>query len=69
MLALAVDPRTPLKLTAASGRTNRSRFLNQVLGPLFETGLIEMTIPDKPRGPNQQYRMIEVGWRQLRGGS
>ena len=30
------------------GRTDRSKFKNQVLKPMLEAGWIEMTIPDKP---------------------
>lgn len=44
-----------------SGRTNRTKFRDQVLAPLLETGLIEMTIPEKPRSPNQRYRITEAG--------
>lgn len=31
------------------------------MAPLLEARLLEMTIPDKPRGPKQQYRITEVG--------
>jgi ATP-dependent DNA helicase RecG len=43
------------------GRTNRTKFRNQVITPLIDAGLIEMTIPDKPRSPKQRYRTTEVG--------
>ena len=42
-------------------RTDRTKFRNQVLKPLMEDDLIEMTIPDKPRSSNQQYRLTEKG--------
>jgi ATP-dependent DNA helicase RecG len=69
VFALAVEPRTLSELMAVSGRTNRTKFLNQVLGSLLEVGLVEMTIPDKTRSPNHQYQAIEVRWQRLRGGS
>jgi ATP-dependent DNA helicase RecG len=53
------------ELMAFSGRTNRTKFRDQVLNPLLETGLIEMTIPDKPRSSKQQYRLTEAGKRHL----
>jgi len=46
---------------APSGRTNRTKFRDQVLAPLLDAGLVEMTVPDKPRSPKQQYRMTEAG--------
>ena len=43
------------------GRTNRTKFREQVLNPIIETRLIEMTIPDKPRSSKQKYRLTEKG--------
>ena len=44
-----------------SGRTDRTKFRDQVVAPLLEAGLLEMTIPDKPRSSKQQYRITETG--------
>ena len=52
-----------------SGRTNRTKFRDQVVAPRLEGGLLEMTIPDKPRSSKQQYRITEAGRALLRGGS
>jgi ATP-dependent DNA helicase RecG len=49
------------ELMAIAGRTNRTKFRNQVLKPLIDAGLIEMTIPDKPRSSKQRYRLTEKG--------
>ncbi len=35
-------------------RTDRTKFRNQVLNPLLKTGLLEVTIPDKPRSSKQK---------------
>lgn len=40
-------------------RTDRTKFRNQVLNPLLNAGLLEMTIPDKPRSSKQKYRLTE----------
>jgi DNA-binding PadR family transcriptional regulator len=48
-----------------AGRANRTKFRDQVLRPLLDAGLIEMTIPDKPRSPRQRYRTTEAGRRAL----
>jgi ATP-dependent DNA helicase RecG len=43
------------------GRANRTKFRDQVLRPLLDAGLIEMTIPDKPTSSKQKYRLTEMG--------
>lgn len=52
---------TLLKLMAITGRSDRTKFRNQVLKPLLTDGLIEMTLPDKPRSSKQQYRLTDKG--------
>jgi ATP-dependent DNA helicase RecG len=47
------------------GRANRTKFRDQVLKPLLDAGLIEMTIPDKPASSKQKYRLTEKGKRML----
>jgi len=54
------------ELMAIVGRSNRTKFRDQVLKPLLEAGLIEMTIPDKPRSSKQKYRLTEKGQETLR---
>jgi len=44
-----------------TGRTNRTKFRDQVLRPLLDNGLVEMAIPDKPRSSRQQYRITPKG--------
>ncbi|MDR6164132.1 Fic family protein [Pseudomonas fluorescens] len=43
------------------GRNNRSKFREQVLAPLLASGVVEMTVPDKPNSSKQRYRLTEVG--------
>ena len=49
---------------AIVGRSDRTKFRDQVLNPLMEEGLAEMTLPDKPRSSKQRYRLTDKG-RQL----
>ena len=49
------------EMLVVAGRTNRTKFRDQVLNPLIEAGLIEMTIPDKPRSSKQRYRITPAG--------
>ena len=42
-------------------RADRTKFRNQVFSPLLADGLLEMTIPDKPRSSKQAYRITQKG--------
>ena len=44
-----------------AGQANRTRFRKAILRPLLDAGLIEMTIPDKPRSSKQKYRLTAKG--------
>jgi len=47
------------------GRQNRTKFRDGLVKPLIEAGLLELTIPDKPRSSKQKYRLTEKGRRVL----
>ena len=49
------------ELMKIAGRTDRTKFRNQVLNPLLRDGLLEMTIPQKPSSPLQKYRSTPKG--------
>ena len=55
-----------LELMAVVGRSDRTKFRHQVLNPLIDAGLIEMTIPDKPHSSKQRYRITPAGLAVLR---
>jgi len=61
VMKAATEPQSLLSLMERCGRTNRSKFRNQVLRPLLDAGLVVMTIPDKPRSSFQRYRTTEAG--------
>jgi predicted HTH transcriptional regulator len=48
-------------LMVIAGRTNRTKFRDQVLKPLLEDGLLVMTVPDKPTSSIQKYRITDRG--------
>ena len=52
-----------VELMALTGRTDQTKFRHQVLYPLLNEGLVEMTIPDKLRSIKQKYRLTEKGRR------
>ncbi|MEX0599662.1 MAG: ATP-binding protein, partial [Rhodothermales bacterium] len=65
VLEAAQDPRSMADLMELFGRTSRTKFRDQVVRPLLEAGLLEMTIPDKPRSSKQRYRITDAGRRAL----
>ena len=61
VLRLALKP-TPLpELMRHCNRSDRTKFRETVLVPLLKTGLLAMTIPDKPRSSLQKYQTTEMG--------
>ncbi|MCC7557038.1 MAG: winged helix-turn-helix domain-containing protein [Methanoculleus marisnigri] len=67
MLRTCVAETSISELMDVTGRTNRTKFRNSVLKPLMQAGLIEMTVPDRPRSSNQKYRITERGRALLAG--
>ena len=53
-------------LMEVAGRSDRTKFRNQVLGPLLAEGLLELAIPDKPRSSKQRYRITAFGAATLK---
>jgi len=68
ILEKCVADATLLELMAISGRSDRTKFRQQVINPLLADYLIEMTIPDKPRSSLQKYRLTEKGHIRLAEG-
>jgi ATP-dependent DNA helicase RecG len=44
---------------------HREHFRKEHLEVLLESGLLTMTIPDKPNSPNQRYKTTEAGRRAI----
>lgn len=55
--ALGQDDYTLAELMQFVGLTHRATFQKNYLNPAIEAGLIERTIPDKPKSPKQRYRL------------
>lgn len=51
------------EIMAALGLLDRMSFSERYLRPALAEGLIEMTIPDKPRSPMQRYRLTAAGMK------
>ncbi|MFH0784049.1 MAG: transcriptional regulator [Pseudomonadota bacterium] len=55
-----------VEIMKLAGRTNRTKFRDQVLKPLLEAGWLEMAIPGKPTSSKQKYRLTEKGKQWVR---
>ena len=62
MLQACLDDAVPAEaLSAAAGHSSRTGHFKRWLNRLLRGGLLEMTVPDKPRSPEQRYRLTEKG--------
>ena len=55
--AMKQEDYTLAELMQLVGLTHRATFQKNYLNPAIEAGLIERTIPDKPKSPKQRYRL------------
>ena len=53
------------ELMNALGLSDRKHFASTYLHPCLDAGLLEMTLPDRPRSRSQRYRLTALG-RQIR---
>jgi hypothetical protein len=61
ILDKCAEPQPLTALMEIAGRADRTKFRNQVLAPLLENDLVQMTIPDKPRSSKQRYQLTDKG--------
>lgn len=67
ILEYAKTPRSRADLQAESGLKQRPHFTTNHLAPLLNAGLLEYTVPESPRAPNQKYRTTAKGLKVLQG--
>lgn len=63
LLAFCRQPRSRAEIIAYLGIPSAQYALRRYLDPLVEAGVIQLSLPDKPRSPRQTYRTVE-GWRE-----
>lgn len=66
LVAVLEGERNRAELMEALGLADRRHFTITYLQPGINAGLIEMTVPDRPRTPRQRYRLTSLG-RHFRG--
>jgi ATP-dependent DNA helicase RecG len=57
------------ELQNALGLKDGEHFRKAYLLPALASGLVEMTLPDKPRSSKQRYRLTVTGWQWLAANS
>ena len=67
LLAVCNRALSRAELQEKLGLRHRDNFIEAYLQPALNAGLLEMTIPDKPRSSKQKYRLTEKG-RTVVGG-
>ena len=70
LLSVLTGEMTRQQLKEALGLKDDEHFRKAYLLPALEAGLVEMTIPDKPRSSKQKYRLTDKGRQMMdqRGG-
>jgi len=67
LLAVMQGAMSRLEIQAALNLKHEDPYRAAYLVPALKTGLIEMTIPDKPRSSKQKYRLTDKGEKWLEG--
>jgi hypothetical protein len=65
---LVGGPASAAELMRQLGLSHRPNFLAGYLHPALDAGLVEMTIPDRPRSSRQQYRLTPAARASVAGG-
>jgi ATP-dependent DNA helicase RecG len=55
------EPRSMTEILNFLSRSDRTKFRNRYINPLIEKGMLELTIPDKPKSSNQRYLTTSTG--------
>lgn len=61
MLEICQEPQHIQVLMDAFNWSHRTKFRNKFISPLLDNGLLEMTLPDKPKSKLQKYKTTNLG--------
>jgi ATP-dependent DNA helicase RecG len=61
-------PRSAKEIQSVMGLRHRETFIDNHLNPLLQNGVLERTIPEKPKSRLQKYRLTEVAKTRLASG-
>ena len=68
-MQVLIGETTRQQLQRALGLKDGEHFRKAYLQPALDAGLIEMTIPDKPRSSRQKYRLTAKGAKKWPNGT
>ncbi|WNL15924.1 ATP-binding protein [Arcobacter cryaerophilus gv. pseudocryaerophilus] len=60
ILDFCIEPKNTNEIMEYIGLKHREHFRSSILKPMIYNGLLELTIPNKPKSPNQKYKTIIV---------
>ena len=61
LIVFCTEARPFGEMLAFMGLTDRTKFRRKYIHPLLEAGILEQTIPNKPKSQNQKYRLTAKG--------
>ncbi|MCH1984716.1 RNA-binding domain-containing protein [Achromobacter xylosoxidans] len=61
LIGFADVPRSMAEMMAHAGFSHRPHFVTTHIEPLLAGGVLRLTLPEKPRSPNQRYVLTETG--------
>lgn len=61
LIEFADVPRSMAELMAHTGFSHRPHFVTTYIEPLVAGGVLRLTLPEKPRSPNQRYVLTDAG--------
>jgi len=59
ILAFCIEPHSKAEIMKHCGYKDTKNFVQKYLRPLLDRGVLQMTIPDKPRSKNQKYITVD----------
>lgn len=60
ILVFCREPRSKAEIMEHCGYKDTKNFVQKYLRPLLDSGVLQMTIPDKPRSKNQKYITVDT---------
>ena len=61
LILFCSEPRSFAELMSFMDVTDRTKFRRKYIHPLLEAGILEQTIPNKPKSQNQKYQLTAKG--------
>ena len=60
LMEICIEPKTREEMQYAMKLKDKKNFVKNYIKPMTESGLLSMTIPEKPRSQNQKYKTNDI---------